>query len=144
MLTRGPARARPGQYITFNIQYNKGSHFNVTLFFLQVPVTKQLSNTCGTRPRSYVQVMFYMLEFRNRIWSTVSPSSLVRRSEIVLPAALNTRSLDALVACHHAATVPPSLSAAVWVFLTVARRFHGILPLSPKSSPNASTGAVIV
>ena len=40
-------------------------------FFLQVPVTKQLSNTCGTRPRSYVQVMFYMLEFRNRIWSTV-------------------------------------------------------------------------
>ncbi len=36
-----PDATRPGQYITLNTQYNKGSDFNVTLF-LQVPVTKQV------------------------------------------------------------------------------------------------------
>ena len=40
--------------------------------------------------------MVYALEWRNKMSSTVSGSSDVRRSEMVMPAALKAHSLDAL------------------------------------------------
>ena len=65
----GPARAlhgsaRPSQYITFNIQYNKGSHFNVTLFFTRAGHKTGFPIHCGTRPRYYVLCVSH----KNKKW----------------------------------------------------------------------------